>query len=427
MKKSIITCDLEGTILTMNNVAEEIFGYKKEELINKKRVSIFSPGEIVLQNVESWLSTAVKNGEYLGETIFINKKQEQINAKIKITPTFQNGKDGKHIGYCGITEKIDKNIHVKIKPTTKIIKWLAITRMPFTTASLLPIICVSTYLSSTGSNVFDTVSLTLCILGIILAHLGSNLFNDYFDNIDGTDEGNNDYFQQLSGGSRAIELGLINLKGTRNLGIIFILIALCLLIGILMFANKNNINGILITSIIGLFLGFFYTAPPIRLVSRNGLGELAIFLAFGPLLTLGTGFAIFNGNFVESNYFIDCILIGIPLGLLTTNILMINQFPDMKSDIKTGKNHLVATFGKNKSIYIYIAIYILSIISSIILGYELNNRYIYISTLFILISSIYLSNYLGKFYNSRKLIKANWLTIHTHTIFSIILIISFLI
>ena len=51
---------MEGVIQTMNKGAEEIFGYSKDELIGKKRVSIFSPGEIVLQNVEDWLSKAVK-------------------------------------------------------------------------------------------------------------------------------------------------------------------------------------------------------------------------------------------------------------------------------------------------------------------------------------------------------------------------------
>ena len=34
--KSSITCDMEGRILTMNDAAETIFGYKKEELINKE-------------------------------------------------------------------------------------------------------------------------------------------------------------------------------------------------------------------------------------------------------------------------------------------------------------------------------------------------------------------------------------------------------
>ena len=48
------------------------------------------------------------------------------------------------------------------------------------------------------------------------AHIGTNMYNDFFDNLDGTDEENNEYFQQLSGGSRFIELGLITLEKTKN-------------------------------------------------------------------------------------------------------------------------------------------------------------------------------------------------------------------
>ena len=74
---------------------------------------------------------------------------------------------------------------------------------------------------------------------------------------------------------------------------------------------------------------------------------MSIFFAFGPLLTLGTGFAILNGD-MSSEYITNCILLGLPIGLLTTNILLINQFPDMISDAKTNKNHLVVVFGKKK-------------------------------------------------------------------------------
>ena len=45
--KSVITCDLEGVIETINSDGEKIFGYSKEELIGKKRVSLFSSGEVV--------------------------------------------------------------------------------------------------------------------------------------------------------------------------------------------------------------------------------------------------------------------------------------------------------------------------------------------------------------------------------------------
>ena len=51
---------------------------------------------------------------------------------------------------------------------------------------------------------------TLIFLGGSFLHLAANTYNDYFDWTSGTDQLNNDYFLQLSGGSRAIELGLIS-------------------------------------------------------------------------------------------------------------------------------------------------------------------------------------------------------------------------
>jgi len=143
--KSSITCDMEGRILTMNDAAEIIFGYKKEELINKKRVSIFSPGEIVLQNVAGWLDQAVKKGEYTGETQFVHKDGSIINAKIRITPTFSDGKDNPQTGYCGITEVKEEKVDVQIKFSTKLIKALAITRMPFLSACIMPVLVGGAY------------------------------------------------------------------------------------------------------------------------------------------------------------------------------------------------------------------------------------------------------------------------------------------
>ena len=49
--KSVIICDMEGVIETINSDGEKLFGYSKEELVGKKRVSLFSAGEIVIQNV----------------------------------------------------------------------------------------------------------------------------------------------------------------------------------------------------------------------------------------------------------------------------------------------------------------------------------------------------------------------------------------
>ena len=71
--KSVIICDMEGVIQNLNKGAEEMFGYSNLELVGKKRVSIFSPGEIVLQNVGEWLSKANKFGEFVTKTYFLKK------------------------------------------------------------------------------------------------------------------------------------------------------------------------------------------------------------------------------------------------------------------------------------------------------------------------------------------------------------------
>ena len=61
--KSVITCDMEGRVETFNKGAEQIFGYSSDEVIGKMRVSNFSPGNVVLSHVATWLKTASKEGD----------------------------------------------------------------------------------------------------------------------------------------------------------------------------------------------------------------------------------------------------------------------------------------------------------------------------------------------------------------------------
>lgn len=353
--KSVITCDTEGIIKTMNTGSVQLFGYSKDEIIDKKRVSLFSPGEIVLQNVGTWLAEAAKNGKYETETIFRRKDGSKINAKIKITPLYGDGKDKPLTGYCGITEEVEKEVDVPIKGSTKFVKFLAITRMPFLSAVLMPGLIGGAFASQfilpqNPSASFNTLNFILTLIGIMVLHMASNVMNDYFDNKDGTDQANNNYFLQYSGGSRAIELGLITLEGTKKLGLLLIGIAFAIGIYLTYVTDLTT----LYIGLAGLFLGYFYTAPPLRLVAWRGLGEVAIMLAFGPLVTLGTAYVL-TGVFSW-----EAFIVGIPAGLLTTNILLINEFPDAESDATTGKNHLVVTFGKKASTYIYLFILLLS-------------------------------------------------------------------
>mgnify|MGYP001437659841 FL=1 len=442
--KSVIICDMEGVIQEMNKGALEMFGYTKKELIGKKRVSIFSPGEIVIQNVLGWLEVANKKGKSLVKTNFIKKDGSKFNAEILITPNFANGKDQPQTGYCGITKEINEEVNIPINLTTKIIKGIAITRGGFTLASILPMIIVSVMLSQYNSlSIFNSI---VSILGVICVHIFGNLYNDYFDVKSGTDENNNEYFNvgdkslilrgaQISGGSRAIELGLITLKNTKKLGTFMIASALICVIILsinifLQTGSFNNIYAIIIIGLVGSLLAYFYTAEPLRLSARKGLGELTIFLTFGPLLTLGSFFAMSNSevaiNFEAFKLFL---LIGIPLGLLTTNILFINQYPDYKSDKKSDKINLVVLFGKKMSRWIYFLNLILILISTYYFfdsfSKSFNNLNItgfYIILSLLTVYGLYIFRGLFKYFDSRELVNYNIQTIYYQIVFCLAII-----
>ena len=440
--KSVIICDMEGLITNLNDGASKMFGYAPKNIVGIKRVSLFSPGEIVLQNVLGWLKDANETGEHVTKTNFVRKDGSTFSAKIKITPNFADGKDNPQTGYCGITEEIKEDVNIKINWVTKIIKGVAITRVGFASASLFPVFAIGCYYAGIGDGFFSPLSLTLTTFGILFFHLFSNLYNDYFDVTSGTDEANTEYFNagmnssmlkgaQLSGGSRAVELGLITIKGTKSLANIMFVLGLLTAAGILYTSylntgSTNNAYHAAIIALIGVLIGYFYTAKPIRLSSRYGLGEVSIFLAFGPLLTLGTGFAISNETIqLFSNEFYNLLVLGIPIGILTTNILFINQYPDYTSDKKVGKNHLVVLLGKKASRWIYalnsaIAIGSLYFISENIVNDTQSLLFMYLLIPITIIYSFYLISGLFKYYNSRELIKYNIHTIYFHMFFSFV-------
>ena len=345
--KSVITCDLEGRIETFNEGAERIFGYEPDEVIGKHRVSLFSPGLIVLGHVENWLETAKEEGEFETDTVFRNKEGTLFPAHVRIRPTKRNGEQ---IGYCGMTRKLDDTTVEEAMPPiglgTRIMAGLVITRAPFLTATIVPVLIGAAWVAATTTGAFSWLAFILALVGAAALHVAANTFNDYYDWKSGTDQANSEYFQMFSGGSRAIELGLISEKGMLVIGVIASLVALA--IGGVLTAIQGL--GILAFGAAGLFSAFFYTAPPLRLVARKGLGELFIGLNFGPLMVGGTVYAL-TGTVAPIDF-----LIGLPIGLLTTAILWINQFPDAASDAQTGKNHLVVVLGKEKARYGYAAV-----------------------------------------------------------------------
>ena len=179
--KSVITCDLDGKVETFSEGAEGLFGYKSKEVIGKLRVSDFSDGQVVLGHVVNWLKIAVEKGEWEGDTVFLSKNKTEIPCHIKITPT--KDKNGEHIGYCGVTTPLDNKtadqVRPKISMMTKIFTWLVIMRLPFLTATFVPLFAGAAVANMLGYTV-SWAWLGLTILGGSLLHIGTNTANDYY-------------------------------------------------------------------------------------------------------------------------------------------------------------------------------------------------------------------------------------------------------
>ena len=338
--KSIITCDLDGKVETFSEGAEELFGYDASEIINKGRVSDFSPGQVVLGHVVNWLKESVEKGIWEGDTVFLHKDGHEFPCHIKITPT--KGKNGEHIGYCGITtplkNKTPDDVRPKISVWTKIFCWMVIMRLPFLTATIVPILLGAAVASSSGFTV-SWGWLGLTILGGCFLHIGTNTANDYFDHTSGTDEANYNYMVPFSGGSRSIQMGLISAKGMLIVSLLSFLSSA--LVGIPLIIRAGNM--ILWLGIIGAVSGFFYTAPPFRFASRRGLGEFLIGMNFGPLMVVGS-------TLVQTGQILpEALLAGIPIGFLVAAIVYVNEFPDHDGDKATGKNTLIVVFGPEKA------------------------------------------------------------------------------
>jgi|TARA_B110000240_G_scaffold43800_1_gene49361 1,4-dihydroxy-2-naphthoate octaprenyltransferase len=405
--KSVITCDLDGKLETFNEGAASLFGYNQEEVVNKMRVSDFSDGQVVLGHVVGWLAEAVKNGEWEGNTVFLHKDGSELPCSIKITPT--KGKDGEHIGYCGVTtpleDKTADQVRPKISLMTKIFTWLVIMRLPFLTATFIPIFVGAAVANLSGFSV-DWGWLGLTLLGGSLLHIGTNTANDYFDHTSGTDEANYNYMVPFSGGSRSIQMGLISAKGMLTVAIVSF--ALSAVVGIPLIQKAGM--PVLWLGLIGFFSGLFYTAPPFRFASRKGLGELIIGLNFGPLMVAGSTL-VQTGKLLP-----EAFLAGIPIGLLVAAIVYVNEFPDHDGDKATGKDTLIVVFGPEKARIGYVLLVAGAFISIIVMA--LNGTFPML-TLIALVASYFgvrAIQILYKYYDDRLLQPANAGTINMHFI-----------
>ncbi len=220
--------------------------------------------------------------------------------------------------------------------------WLLLraTRLPFLTATLIPVLLGTALAVREGS--FSLPVFGLALVGAALIHLGLNVANDIFDTLAGADP-LNPTPTPFSGGSRVIQYGLLSLRQMA-------LLAAALygggaLVGLIL-GLLRGWEPILWLGIGGILLSLGYTAPPLRLAYR-GLGELAVAAGFGPVMTLGA-YAVQTGRLEWTP-----LTASLPVGLLIGLVLYVNEVPDRVGDAAAGKRTLVVRLPHRWVVWVY--------------------------------------------------------------------------
>jgi 1,4-dihydroxy-2-naphthoate octaprenyltransferase len=233
--------------------------------------------------------------------------------------------------------------------------WIQEVRVPFLlSAAIVPTAFGGVFAWHETSS-FDWLLFLLTLTGVLLLHAGTNVVNDYFDYRSGTDRINRNK-TPFNGGSPFVVEGILTPEEIYRAALAFFVAGAA--VGLLLAFLATPL--IIPLGILGVGLGYFYTAPRVNLAAR-GVGEIAVGLGFGPLVVGGT-YAVQTGVLAWTPF-----AAGFPIGLLIGLMLLINQFPDMEADGKVGKTHWVVRMGLSKAAVGYVALMTIAFVSIVVL------------------------------------------------------------
>lgn len=226
--------------------------------------------------------------------------------------------------------------------------WLILPRFHFILLTVFNVSLGTVIAAHEGS--FHLFHFLLAMVGSILVHMTVNIINDYYDYRDGIDL--NTQRTPFSGGSgvlpsrllmpkQAFWFATLCLLAATGIGIYFVLVKGWLLFPLLLIAG---------------FSAYFYNVC----LSRWMMGELFAGLNLGTLLILGAYFV------QTGRYGWEAVVASLAPGLLTSNLLLLNEFPDSEADRNGGRRHLVIALGRKGGRYLFIALLISSYLSIMI-------------------------------------------------------------
>jgi 1,4-dihydroxy-2-naphthoate octaprenyltransferase len=187
----------------------------------------------------------------------------------------------------------------------------------------------------------------LIVIGAVCAHISVNAINEYYDFKSGLDFRTQK--TAFSGGSGTLPSNPEKAHIALTTGLASL--AITTLIGFYLVYVKGI--GLLPLGLLGIAIIYTYTKWITR---RPILCLLAPGLGFGPLMVMGTHFVLTGA------YSWTAFIASLVPGFLVSNLLLLNQFPDMEADRTVGRRHLPIIMGRKPVARIYTAFLVASYI-----------------------------------------------------------------
>jgi 1,4-dihydroxy-2-naphthoate octaprenyltransferase len=237
---------------------------------------------------------------------------------------------------------------------TRLKSWWVAFRPNSLVAALVPVV-LGAALTWQHTGTFLPVWFLLTLLGAGLLQVGTNLFNDYHDHRTGADNANRTFIRPFNGGSRVIQLGLLTPLDMLEGGIAACGVAL----GLAVYFAASGRPAVVLLALIGALSGWLYNKSGWNFI-RGGVGELITALNFGSLIALGTWY-VQTGTLSWLP-----VVVALPVTLLITAVLYINQFQDDAADRRMGKVTAVVRLGRERAARLFPVFFVLSYV--ILLG-----------------------------------------------------------
>lgn len=220
------------------------------------------------------------------------------------------------------------------QPRVRFRDWIAAARIRTLGLAIAPVAM------GTGIGVFEggvmparPLNAALALTVALALQIGVNFANDYSDGIRGTD-------RNRVGPARLVASGLVNPR--------LVLIVAMVFFGIAVIAGSTLavVTGhwwLFAAGAASLLAAWFYTGGK-RPYGYAGFGELAVFLFFGLVATIGSAWVQSDILWSQS-----AVIGGVAMGLFAAAVLMINNLRDIDTDRVAGKRTLAVRIGPRAS------------------------------------------------------------------------------